>query len=135
MSTSYLAHHGIKGQKWGIRRFQNEDGSLTPAGKLHIGLSSKGNIALTREKTNKESVKKFVSKALISAGAIGAAFYISKHPDLVKKGYDYFHKERSTKDTVEDLFNEGPKIWSDKLGRYLSDEEADDLFSSKDHNK
>lgn len=29
----YLAHHGILGQKWGIRRFQNPDGSLTEAGK------------------------------------------------------------------------------------------------------
>ena len=28
-----LQHHGIKGQKWGIRRFQNKDGSLTPAGR------------------------------------------------------------------------------------------------------
>lgn len=28
-----LYHHGIKGQKWGVRRFQNEDGSLTPEGK------------------------------------------------------------------------------------------------------
>lgn len=28
-----IAHHGIKGQKWGIRRYQNEDGSLTEAGK------------------------------------------------------------------------------------------------------
>ena len=28
-----LYHHGIKGQKWGIRRFQNKDGSLTPAGR------------------------------------------------------------------------------------------------------
>ena len=28
-----LYHHGIKGQRWGIRRFQNEDGSLTPEGK------------------------------------------------------------------------------------------------------
>ena len=31
--THELYHHGIKGQKWGRRRFQNEDGSLTPAGK------------------------------------------------------------------------------------------------------
>lgn len=30
--TDELYHHGIKGQKWGIRRFQNKDGSLTKAG-------------------------------------------------------------------------------------------------------
>ena len=29
----YLAHHGIKGQKWGVRRFQNKDGSYTDEGK------------------------------------------------------------------------------------------------------
>lgn len=28
-----LEHHGIKGMRWGVRRYQNEDGSLTPAGK------------------------------------------------------------------------------------------------------
>lgn len=33
ISSDELYHHGIKGQKWGRRRFQNEDGSLTPAGK------------------------------------------------------------------------------------------------------
>ena len=31
--TNELYHHGIKGQRWGVRRFQNEDGSLTDAGK------------------------------------------------------------------------------------------------------
>ena len=31
-----LEHHGIKGQKWGIRRYQNEDGTLTPAGKRRM---------------------------------------------------------------------------------------------------
>ena len=30
---TFIAHHGIKGQKWGVRRFQNEDGSLTEAGR------------------------------------------------------------------------------------------------------
>ena len=38
----YLAHHGIKGQKWGYRRFQNLDGSLTEAGKArYVKYSSK----------------------------------------------------------------------------------------------
>ena len=35
---TYLVHHGIKGQRWGIRRYQNEDGSWTEAGKKHRGL-------------------------------------------------------------------------------------------------
>lgn len=32
-NDKYLEHHGIKGQKWGVRRFQNSDGSLTAAGR------------------------------------------------------------------------------------------------------
>lgn len=34
-----LYHHGIKGQKWGVRRFQNPDGSLTSAGRKRYGAS------------------------------------------------------------------------------------------------
>ena len=34
----YLMHHGIKGQKWGVRRYQNEDGSLTPEGLKRYGV-------------------------------------------------------------------------------------------------
>lgn len=35
----FLAHHGVIGQKWGHRRYQNPDGSLTPEGRRHWGLS------------------------------------------------------------------------------------------------
>lgn len=33
MNNAELYHHGVKGQRWGIRRYQNKDGSLTPYGK------------------------------------------------------------------------------------------------------
>ena len=40
MSNLYLAHHGVKGQKHGVRQWQNPDGSLTPAGRIHYGVGS-----------------------------------------------------------------------------------------------
>ena len=44
----YLAHHGIKGQRWGIRRFQEEDGTLTAEGRKRYGVDEGGNKKLDR---------------------------------------------------------------------------------------
>lgn len=37
LTKDELYHHGVKGQKWGLRQYQNPDGSLTPAGREHYG--------------------------------------------------------------------------------------------------
>ena len=46
ISHGYLAHHGIKGQKWGVRRYQNADGSLTSAGKERYMYANRARRAL-----------------------------------------------------------------------------------------
>ena len=52
LDENELKHFGIKGQKWGVRRFENEDGTLTPEGKKRYSSSSSiGNgISVAKEK-------------------------------------------------------------------------------------
>ena len=52
--SEYMYHSGIKGQKWGIRRFQNEDGTLTEEGKRRYGSTDTG----TGGKKNKPKKEK-----------------------------------------------------------------------------
>ena len=53
MEGMYIEHHGIKGQKWGVRRFQNEDGSLTPEGRARY--DTDGSRKDLQKKINKAS--------------------------------------------------------------------------------
>lgn len=55
-----LYHSGVKGQKWGIRRYQNEDGTLTPLGKLHYGAQKAGSaVGKAGKAVAKYEVQKF----------------------------------------------------------------------------
>ena len=53
---AYLAHHGILGMKWGVRRYQNEDGSLTAEGRKHYGSSDRYDTS-TKSKTKRAIAK------------------------------------------------------------------------------
>lgn len=70
-----LYHHGIKGQRWGIRRFQNEDGSLTSAGRKRYKVGDKmdtndpNDSAVTRKvkrNYNEMTDKEFASRYKVS---------------------------------------------------------------------
>ena len=66
MDNNELAHWGIMGMKWGIRRYQNKDGSLTPAGKkrrdkLESELKSRERVIKNKERY-KSNVEKLEAK-------------------------------------------------------------------------
>ena len=75
--SNYIAHHGIKGQKWGVRRYQNEDGQLTPAGRKNL---EKNTDILNRS-----------SKLLSDASRVGSANTKSK--TVNKKDYSKLTNE------------------------------------------
>lgn len=54
----YLMHHGIKGMRWGVRRYQNKDGSLTNAGKKHV---SNYKTALSLNRKVDEEARKLIN--------------------------------------------------------------------------
>lgn len=52
-----LYHHGVKGMHWGVRRYQNEDGSLTEKGKKRYGINDTDSKEVTAVKTAKANYK------------------------------------------------------------------------------
>lgn len=82
--SDFLAHHGIKGQKWGNRRYQNSDGSLTPLGRVRYGVGA------ARKATGKAAIAggKMAGKALRRATGMQTDAELAEELAKAQKKHD-----------------------------------------------
>lgn len=104
---SYLAHHGVLGMKWGVRRYQNKDGSFTALGRSR------------EQKQNFKSIRKAYKKKSTNRDNVYNAG--EKFRDTATE----FAKKSITKEDKQKL-NDAKKKWLDLVNG------AEDFYDSKE---
>lgn len=76
LEHNYLSHYGVLGMKWGLRRYQNKDGSLTAAGREHYKTGNTRDLAKThaglRRRLNAGKIAAKTAKIATKAGMYGS---------------------------------------------------------------
>lgn len=87
-----IYHFGIKGQRWGIRRYQNEDGTLTQEGRKRYGKlydqmkrQGKSNAEISKEIQKREKIRKAAKIGLGIAGAAAIGYGAYRGARYLKK--------------------------------------------------
>ena len=102
-----LYHWGIKGMKWGVRRYQNKDGSLTPAGKKHYAsenekLKAREKVIKGQEKAAARQAKLDAKKAELDAREAALKNGGKGKTDTKNNGDSDAVKSKSIKDMTDD---------------------------------
>lgn len=143
METYEIVHSGVKGMRWGVRRYQNKDGSLTAAGRKRYGSSkeeamkARAKAKAKAEKANAKAAKKAEkdSKKLMRKSAkdmtdeeLNKAIarakleqeYNRMHPEPVSRGKKV--AQTLMKDVITPAaINAGKKYLDNVLGKYIDD--------------
>lgn len=115
-SGNELYHHGVKGQKWGVRRYQNADGSLTAAGKKRLKGSGKmtlqkgtelGRVSVEEKTDAKKGSKLYATvddqEKEVYKRSIGSS-------NIIKSGKAFVHKYVTKTDITLPSIKEQSKI-------------------------
>lgn len=123
-----LYHYGMKGMKWGVRRYQNKDGSLTPAGKKRYDRDIAENNA--KKKDNRIVIDGPDARRWAREDTKRAKGVVDSSKDMVKelKNINDSSKSRTKKQTM-DLSKMTDQEMRSQINRALLEKQYNDMFA------
>lgn len=127
--NSYLQHHGIKGMRWGVRRYQNRDGSLTPSGKKRYDQDVRENNA--KKKDNRIIIDGPDPKRWAKEDTKRVKGVVDSSSSMVKELQNIERSSRSNSRKRMNLSEMSDKEMRDQINRELLERQYSDMFSPK----
>lgn len=103
----YLEHHGIKGQKWGVRRFQNTNGAYTVEGKKKKSANHK----ITKQKVANAASTAFAVATMAAMAYVTVEPYLKSNNSTVSTGKSWVNANDHV--TVTNLFTGKSQHYTD----------------------
>ena len=121
-SNGELYHYGVKGMKWGVRRYQNKDGSLTNAGKKRYSKESTSDVDTDDRDARR---KKIAKRVAIGAAVVGVTLAVA--------GGIYLHKKNSYLSSINTKSIQRGKYTVDHLSKDTVIPKGSSIFRTSTH--
>ena len=132
MGNEALCHHGIKGMKWGIRRYQNKDGSLTKAGQKRYERDQRENSGKKKgNKVGQADPQRWVKEDLSRSKTL--ANESRNMANNLKNMNDKAMRNKPKK--TMDLSNMSDKEMRDQINRAFLERQYTDMFAPQQTSK